>query len=305
VQLPAAPAERLGQAWFLLGEAHRLLRNDLLAQAAYLKCIEYPGAYAYRARYELAVAKIEQKNYDDAEAELRHNLQQAPPGSEAHEKSLVTLATLQFRQRNYKIASGTLWQALEKYPANADAPRLRLCYAQCCRYLAEQNEKNILPGEHSTQDEQKFRQAERTKLLEKATLQYQKLAQDMEAIAANRSLNAEEAQVLCQAQFAFAECRFDLGKFDESLRLYNTLADGYHGQLAELIALRHVWQCHSVLFQPEQSRTTLERIRTAIKEMPSAAFDGSSDMATKAWWDNWLAEMSKLRDVARPPTGTP
>ncbi len=301
VQLPNAPADRLGQAWFLLGEAHRLLHNDVMAQAAYQKCIEYPGAYAYRARYELAIARIEQKNYDDAEAELKHNLSLAPPGSEAHEKSLVTLATLQFQQRDYSNAFLNLQKALDTYPANPDAPRLRLCYAQCCRQLAEQNGNRINDGTYTTPEELMFRQKERSKWLEKAALQYQKLAQDLESVAANRSLGAEELGVLRQSHFAYAECRFDLGKFDEALRLYNALADRYHGQLDELIALRHVWQCHGVLFQPDQSRTTLDRIRTAMKDLPPTAFDGASDVATRAWWENWLAEKSKLRDVAKPP----
>lgn len=301
VQLPAASGDRLGQAWFLLGEAHRLLHNEVMAQAAYQKCIEYPGVFAFRARYELAVAKIGQKNCDDAEAELKDNIRLAPPGSEAHEKSLVTLATLQFQRRDYNNAFQNLQRALDTYPANGQAARLRLCYAQCCRHLAEQNGSRLTPEEYTIDPERQFRQGERTKLLERAAGQYQKLVQDLEGIATHRTLTADEASILRQAQFEYAECRFDLGKFEEALRLYNSLADRYRQQLEELIALRHVWQCHGVLFQPEQSRTTLERIQTAMQEMPMTAFDGSADVATRAWWEAWLSERSKMRDVAKPP----
>jgi hypothetical protein len=303
VQLPAAPGDHLGQGWYLLGEAHRLLGNEVMAQAAYQKCIEYPGSYAFRARYELAQAKIEQKSYDDAEAELIDNFRLAPPGSEAHEKSLITLAMLQFQRHKYSDAIRHLQKALDLYPANAATPRLRLYFAQCCRYLAEQANEHISPSERTSPEEQKHYRDERIKQVERAALQYQKLAQDLEAISAKRALSSEEEATLRQSLFAYADCRFDLGRPEEvreALRLYNQLADRYHGHVEELYALRHVWQCHGVLSQPEQARTTLDRLATALKEMPAAAFDGTTEAATHVWWENWLGEMSKLRDSAKP-----
>jgi tetratricopeptide (TPR) repeat protein len=304
VQLPAAPGDHLGQAWYLLGEAHRLLGNEVMAQAAYQKCIEYPGSYAFRARFELAQAKIEQKNFDDAEAELTDNFRLAPPGSEAHEKSLVTLAMLLFQRHKYSEAIRHLQKALDLYPANAATPRLRLYFAQCCRYLAEQADAHIAPSERTSPEEQKHYREERIKQVERAALQYQKLAQDLEAIAAKRSLSAEEEATLRQSLFAYADCRFDLGRPEavrEALRLYNQLADRYHGQIEELYALRHVWQCHGILQQFQQARTTIDRVRTALKEMPAAAFDGSTEEATPQGWETWIINATKLSESAKPP----
>jgi tetratricopeptide (TPR) repeat protein len=304
--VPLQPAhERQGQAWFLLGEAHRLLRNDVAAQAAYQKCIEYPGLSANWARLQLARTSIEQKNWDDAEKELADNLRLAPPGSEPHEKSLITLANLLFQRRKYSEAFRALDQALRTYPANPTAPRLRLEFAQCCRQLAEQVSEYLSITDYSTPEARAHYRAERSKLVEQAAAQYQKLADDLEGIRVNRTLAPEEETILCQAHFAFAECRFDLGKFEEALRLYNALAERYRHRLGELTALRHIWQCHGVLFQPEQVRTTLARLRVALNEMPNTAFDGSTDEATRAWWESWLIEKSKLRDVARPANGKP
>lgn len=287
--------ERLGQAWFLLGEAHRQSHADTMAQAAYQKCIEYPGPAAYRARYELALATIEQKQYDDAEAELGDNLRLAPPGCEAHEKSLVTLAMLLFQRRNYNAAFLQYQKALELYPANPAAPRLRLNYAQCCRKLADKVNDSIdpTPGGIFTREEQEHREKERQKLLERAAGQYQKLGSDLEGISTHRALTPDEEAILRQAQFAYADTRFEMGKYDEALRLYNQLADRYKHQLEELNALRHVWQCHGLLRQPDQVRTSLDRLRGALNEMPAAAFDGSTETATRLYWENWVRDAAK------------
>jgi len=301
VQLPQASDERRGQAWFLLGEAHRLLRNETAAQAAYQKCIEFPGLSANKARYELAMTRIEQKNYDDAAAELIDNLRQAPPGSEPHEKSLVTLGGLLFQRRNFSAAYRYLGNALQTYPANPQVHRLRLQYGQCCRQLADEASDRVTINDFSTPDARQHYRDQRSKMVDLASVQYKKLVDDLDGIRSNRPLTTEEASILRQAQFALAECRFELGKIEEALGLYNQLAERYKRQQEELTALRHVWQCHGVLFQPEQARTTLDRVRVALSEMPTSAFTGTSDTATRAWWENWVTEMSKLRDTAKPP----
>ena len=46
------------------------------------------------------------------------------------------------------------------------------------------------------------------------------------------------------------------------------------------------------MFQPEQARRTLERINTALKDMPASAFDNSTEVRTRRWWDDWVREKS-------------
>ncbi len=297
VKQPQSLDERRGQAWFLLGEAHRLLRNDVAAQGAYQKCIEFPGLSAHKARYELAMVKIADKKYDDAVAELIDNLRQAPPSSEPHEKSLVTLANLQFQRGDWLAARRYLDDALRNYPANPQALRLRLQYAQSCWQLAKETSERdaaTIAGRQHYRDE-------RSKLVELAGIQYKKLADDVDGVRGSRPLSAEEELILRQALFAFAECRFELGKIEEALGHYNGLADRYKGQLEELTALRHVWQCHGILRQPDQIRTTLERVTAAVKEMPASAFHGGTETARRDWWETWVREMGKLRDTPRIP----
>jgi tetratricopeptide (TPR) repeat protein len=300
VRLPI-PLERQGQAWYVLAEAYRTLRKPD-ARGAYEKCIEYPGPFAFRARYEIAVAKIEQKKFDDAEEDLRQNLQlmQTAPDPDAHEKTLVTLASLLYQQHNYSRAYDKLKEALERYPANPNAVRLRLQLAQCCRRRAEEVGERIgfqsSPG-ISSADEQRHLRAQRQGFLEEAAAHFQALVDNLETTQVQQKLTPEQENILGQARFAVADCRFDLGQYSQALFLFDVLAKRYEGQVEALIALQHVWQCHGVLFQAEEAKMTLERIRTA---MAHTTYDGSAENRTHAWWEDWLAKQAKLREAARP-----
>src|SRR5207248_1301378 len=83
----AAPPERLGEAWYRLAEAER---DEAARVSAYQKCIEYPGPFAYEARYELARIQLARGQAERAEETLQHNLEQLrlKPEVPAYERSL-------------------------------------------------------------------------------------------------------------------------------------------------------------------------------------------------------------------------
>jgi hypothetical protein len=295
VGLPTAPA-RLGEAWYIRGEAFRALRNRVAAQADYRHCIKFPGPFAYWARYQLAVLELEQNNLEEAETILTQNLAlidlDVEADVEVREKTLYALAALLFQRRDYHMAYVRLQEALARYPGNEQAFRTRYQLAQCCRHLAEQATQKINDDKATPEVRQHYR-TQRQRYLEMAASHFQKLSDDCSTLAGQRTLTAEEETTARQTAFAVGECRFDLGQFDEALRLYETLARRYRGQVEELIALRHVWQCHGVKFQTDQAKKMIERIRAALKELPNSAFDNSMDMRTRRWWDDWLREKSR------------
>lgn len=298
VRLPIS-LERQGQAWFLLGQAQEQLNDRSSARAAYQKCIEYPGPHAYRARYELAQAMTAEKNWEDAEAHLKQNLSlmQAAPDPEAHEKTLVALADLLFQHGSPQDAFRCLQETLDRYPHNPRSLHLRLQFAQTCRRLAEQ--LGDPPLNHlSVPETREHMRAQRLKYLEMARDQYQKLVADLDALTATRPLSGDEENIVRLARFAVADCQFDLGHYAQSLEIYTDLSRRYQNQVEGLIALRHVWQCHGMLSQTDQVRATLERIRATI---PSTQFDATAENRTRAYWENWVGEQTRSRDVMRAP----
>jgi Tfp pilus assembly protein PilF len=290
-------AERQGEAWYALGEAHRSLRHDALAEESYKRCIQYPGPYGFRARCQLATNAIAQRRLDDAEVMLNQYLElltsMISPDAEAHERTLVALASLLFDRHNYRDAFVRLQEAMERYPANPNALKLRWQFAQCCRQLADQMGQQLLRSHQNAPTEQAHYRTQQLRFLDMAAANSQKLADDLTARLAERPLTPEEDRVLREASFSLADCRFQEGQFDDSLRQYEILAARYRNQVDGLIALRNVWRCYGVKLQAEKARETLERIRTSLKEMPAPVFDGESEIRTRRYWDEWLGQKGR------------
>lgn len=294
VQMPVLP-ERRGQAWFVIGETQRLLQHDFAAKSAYRKCIEFPGAHAFLARYQLGVAEMEKNNLDEAETMLSQNLEMmggSAPNSDAREKTLYTLGGIHFQKKDYRMAMVRYQEALERYPGNSSAQKARLQLAQSCRQLADQASQRLV-GDTATVAERDHYRKLRSDFLEKAAAAYQQID---EQLAGRYSLSPEEQTLARQAAFAVGDCRFDLGQYDEALKVYELLSVRYHHQIEGLIALRSVWQCQGIKLQHDKARATLERIRITLREMPSSAFDDTADNRSRRWWENWVLERIKLAD---------
>jgi len=282
-------------AWYVRGTAFLALGNEVAAQADFRHCIKFPGIFAFRARYELAQYEIKHNNITEGEDILTQNLGLIEiadrPDREAHEKTLYALAHLLFQKRDQRMAYVKLEEALTRFPSNAGALATRFVLAQCSRQLADQAGQRILDARE--EEERRHHRTQRQRFLEKAGNEYQRVAADCAALRTLRPLTADEEAMQRQADFAVAECRFDLGQFDEALKRYEELARQYAKQVEQLIALRHVWQCHGVKFQPEQGRKALLQIRDALKDMPAGAFDNSAEVRSRRWWEEWVREKNR------------
>jgi tetratricopeptide (TPR) repeat protein len=288
------PLERQGEAWYRLGEAHQALNNTAVAVVSFQRCLGYPGPFAYRARYQLAMGELTQGNTRDAEDALMHNLELmgVEPDREAHEKTLYALANLLFLRGEYRIAAQRWEQALTLYPTNAGAFSARYRLGDCYRHLADIELKNTSPNEPLWQVGRAHSYRQYNQWLEKSAAQYQKLADDLEARQAAAPLPEAEAALLRQSLFALAADRFDLGSYDEAIRLYNNLAHRYQHQVEGLWAVKQLWFCYIVPNPPdtEKAQATLQRAHILLNNLEDTAFQGRPEMESRAAWDRWLKE---------------
>jgi tetratricopeptide (TPR) repeat protein len=302
----SAPPERLGEGWYRRAEAHQALHEELAAQAAYRHCIEYPGPFAFRARYELALAQIARGDLDEAERALQHNLElmHLAPDGEAHEKTLFAYGGLLARQGNYLNASLRLEEALERYPGSRAATTARRQLSNSYYALAERERQYSQLG-HSAPNAQQHHRDQHRIWLEKAAASYQKLEDDLQAQRATRPLTPAEETLLREAAFAVGDCRFDLGTnhYEEAIRIFEVLAGRYHKRVEGLHALARVMNCYWAQQRPEMARATLDRIHTALQEMDDKAFDGPPGTMTRAKWEEWLRDA--YRDFKNPSSGEP
>jgi tetratricopeptide (TPR) repeat protein len=291
VALPAPP-ERLGEAWFARGEAFRALRQDALAQAAYRHCIKYPGRFGPHARYQLAVYEIP-GNPDEAAAILTQNLPLCETDPEAHQKTLFALASLLFDRREYRMALVRLEEALTRFPDHPEALKLRYRLGLCNRFLADDAARRL--KETADPDFQQHYARLRQQFLDSAASHFAKVGEECSRRTdKGERLGAELEQLCTDAAFAAADCSFDLGRFDQALPQYDELARRHRNRVEELLALRNIWRCYGVKFEQTQAQRTLRLIEAALKEMPDSAFDGSSEVRTRRWWEEWVREKKQM-----------
>jgi tetratricopeptide (TPR) repeat protein len=310
VTLPVPP-ERQAEGWFAVGEARRALRQPEKAREAYYKSIEFPTSpVAARARYQLAVAEIDQKNFDQAEAILRQNLRaaSAAPDRDAHEQSFYLLGNLLHQRGEFLQASVILKEACRQYPENQGALSARAHLGECYRKLAlEANQK--LKSPESYAGSQAHLARARQDWLEQALDVYQKLADHLDSTSL-KSAGPVDARLLREASFAVAECRYDLGELPEALRLYKVIFQRYPRQVDSLQACVKIYQCYWAMSGPEKTRA-LEDLRVAVQlslnnlpAMPPEAFDPQRS-STREGWLRWLNDVQAYLNQSRAPAVTP
>src|SRR5262249_19810526 len=106
LELETVPEQR-GRDWFLVGQACQALHDEVAARTAYLKCIEYPGNWAFRARLEVARASAVSNQVEDACSVLRQSLElmRGSGPDDIYEKTLINLGDLEMRRGDYRLSA--------------------------------------------------------------------------------------------------------------------------------------------------------------------------------------------------------
>lgn len=283
-----ATPERRAEGWLALGTIFQELHQDEEARAAFFKCIECPGIFALRARYRLAKMHIDDGKLDEAELELKQNLQliEHTPDPEAHEITLFMLADLYFRRGNFRFAALRYQDALDQYPNNPATITVRWRLAECYRKLAQQDAKRqtIQP------DLNQFRL-----WMQMAKANYEKLVDDLTGLDARDKLNPDGKKILHQAEFMVAESCFDLEQFAEAARIYDILADQYRYRVDGLTALKQSYRCYMALHELEKARDSLNRLRETLRVLDENLFKGQPDDMDRKGWLKWLEWAEKQR----------
>jgi tetratricopeptide (TPR) repeat protein len=263
-------SEHQGEGWYLLAQSYRHLNHEEEAKKAYLKCVEFPTPFAYRAQYHLALAAIKGGQVDHAEEVLVRNLQEmmkTGPDSEAQEKCLFTLGSILYQRGDLRRAVGHLEQALNQYPLNPEGTRARLQLADCYRQLANQkryNEQNSAKISPKTQD---HFQREHQRWLQKAASEFEELGAFLQTPEARGHLTQEEQSLVL---FFGAECQFNLGQYDRALRQYELLINQYRGREPGIWGLAGTVQVFAALNQADKVKDRLDEIQKNLAWVPES-----------------------------------
>ena len=251
--------DRKGECLYLLGEAYRQEKQPVEAENAYKECILYPTPIAFRARYQLAVFALDRGNKDEAENTLNQNLQlmrlDSNADAEAREKSMFALGDLCFKKCNYANAVRRLEEAVGQFQNNPEVPRARYQLAESYRQLAVQMNRDILENKYKSPENLEHLRTEYRNWMQKAAEEFQGLTLFLEKAAdPGRYLSEEERKIV---PFNAADCRFNLGKYDEALEMYNELVARRDRDPQKLQALAGAVRCLSAMRRYDEMRERL------------------------------------------------
>jgi tetratricopeptide (TPR) repeat protein len=99
----------------------------------------------------------------------------------------------------------------------------------------------------------------------------------------------ETDKLYCKlAHFYRADCVFDLGRFEDSVKLYDAAAFRYQDDPTALAAYVQIVNAYCALGKVAEAKTANERAKWLLRRMPPEAFTEGGFTMPKEYWDKWL-----------------
>ena len=312
----AYSSNSLAEAWFLVGRTHHSAERIAEARAAFQKCAAISGPFALKARLGLAEIDVAESKFDNAERALQEVLKSArelpQPDTDLQEQATYDAARLAFARqaavkeelRDYTTAEQRLLGAIEQYPESPQAPAARrllgLAYWTDARLKGE-----ALRTPGLDEGEKRAYRQRRADLILKSAENFSKGQEQLLARQRSGVLSAKEAQYLKEMSFWNADCYYWLPRYEESIRLYGTLAVRYQGLPEELIALNMLYLSYNDDRQTDKAMGTLKRLQEAFEKMPSKVFNGTLETHKREYWQKKLESINKPAIPPAPPRQPP
>jgi TolA-binding protein len=276
---------RHAQALVNLGEAELSLGQTERALQSFHECIQqHPRDVAiYQARLLASRAALNMGDAKQAEAFLQDNLngEQLTPASKEWRDSLFALAELLHNACRDREAIQRLDEALQRYPDAPQATVARYLLADSSRRRAMELKAGLAKEISSAVRGE--RTSESRRLLGRALEAYA-LLQDNLSRRDAESLTAQEKSVLRNCRFAVGDTYFELQRYPEALRAYQSAANHYAASPEVLDAYLQIANIYRRMERPAEARTSLEQARVALRRIPpEARFEQTTNYNRKQW----------------------
>lgn len=286
---------RLGRSYQALGQF-----DDAIA-AFQQNMFRHPSSLAAnRSAIPLAQAYIAKgpEFYAKAEKTLQDLLDNPLVTPEALEfrQSLFELAQLYYRTNRFEPALAKLDELTKRYPKDEQTAQLQFLTADSYRKSA------LLLGVAATGggtsgattqpaatsqpaiDPQEAIAAKKLRLV-KAREMYEQVVETYRVSPPKGEL---DKLYLKLSHFYRADCAYDLGLYQDAIRLYDGAAFRYQDDSSSLSAYVQIVNSYCALGKFEEARTANERAKVLLKRMPAEAFSDGSFAMPKEYWQEWL-----------------
>lgn len=282
------------EALFRLGRAYQSAGSYDKAIAAYQKTrLRFPqNRFASKSAVPLAQAFMAKGPgfYSNAESTLKSVIENNPmldPSSEEFKQALFELGQLFYRTSRFDEALSKLEEFAKRYPAEERLGQLDFLMADSYRKSAQAVDAKLLTaraGPAAEIDVAKLEMSRRERLQSAKTL-YDEVV--------NRFRDeppAKDVEKLYYklSHFYRADCLYDLGQYQEAIKLYDNAAFRFQDDPSALAAYVQIVNAYCRLGKSDEAKTANERAKWLLRRIPPEAFSDGTFSMPKAYWEQWL-----------------
>ncbi len=279
---------RLGRAYQAAGLFDKAIDAFQRNQLNYSKSLAasksaVPLAQAYIAKGPAMYAR--------AEATLLGVVENNPlvdPAAEEFRQSLRELAQLYYRTGRYEEAVARLQELTQRYPNDDQKAQMIFMMADSYRKSASLLDAKLASAQTTpsaaASEVAEAAAARRDRLLKARTLYDQVV--DLYRV----QTPADNVDKLYQklAFFYRADCMYDLGSYQDAIKLYDDAAFNYQNDPSSVSAYVQIVNAYFALGKPEEAKAANNRAKWMLQHMPADAFQDGTFSMPKKYWDQWL-----------------
>lgn len=278
-----------------LGEAARLYRT--LIEDRSDPAAREVGEFADRSVIALArtlLADNDPENDREAERLLLGAMSGREvgfPESEQFREALLELGLMYYRAGRHPEAIARLEEALERYPEDPRAVRVRFRLADAMRLSAR--EASALLQTELTPTRRREVEALRAERLAGAIAIFRRVRDELEATDPRRRSILDE-EYLRNAHYFLGACAFDRGDFRAAIEAYDAARERYPRDPASLVAMVQIVSAYMELGEFDRARTANERARLFYQSLPADVWNDPYLPMGRQEWQRWLDSMTAL-----------
>jgi tetratricopeptide (TPR) repeat protein len=211
------------------------------------------------------------------------------PDAKEFRQALFELAQLFYRTGRYEEAIARLQEMTERYPNDEHMGQLLFLmgdsYRKSASLLVKLASDNPADGAGNVAADLAEAAAAKKDRLSKAKDMFDRVVEVYRLDPPETDL---DKLYLKLGHFYRADCLFDLGQYEEAIKLYDAATLRYQDDPAALAAYVQIVNAYCALGRTEEARTANERAKWLLRRMPPDAFSDGSFSMPKEYWEQWL-----------------
>jgi len=280
---------RLGRAYQACGLFDKAITAYQRNQFRYPKSLAasksaVPLAQAYIAKGTEFAAKAERTLLS-----VIDNNPLLTPQSEEFRQALFELAQLFYRSGRYEESVAKLEELTQRYPNEERMGQLLFLMGDSYRKSANLLDVKLAAADFNEGSSGAGEAVDATvakkERLAKAAALYDRV---IELYRKDLPGTETDKLYLRLSHFYRADCMYDLGRYEEAVRLYDAAAFRYQDDPSALSAYVQIVNSYFALGKVDEAKTANERAKWLLRRMPQEAFNDGGFSMPKNYWEQWL-----------------